>query len=256
MLKFLLTPKWIALTVITILLQPSFYLLSQWQWHRLHERQTLNSSILSNEQQQAITLEAALQGVQPQTSPTLSLDNSMQWRSVSITGKWDTEHQVLVRRQTYESNLGFWVVTPMRDTFGNVLLVNRGWIPASSSALSTPTVQSPPSDTVTMTGRIRIVKPRTNVKPQDLPARQVDQIQPLEVLQDKQLIGNAYAELITSNPESRTSDLSPILPPEISEGPHRSYAWQWMIFAIMTISGYLILVRKELLLHHKIDTEK
>jgi len=57
---------------------------------------------------------------------------------------------------------------------------------------------------------------------------------------------NAYLELTASDPQSQTEDLQPILAPEIDEGPHRSYALQWIFFAIMTVIGWVILVRKEI----------
>lgn len=244
MLKFLLTPKWIALTLIAILLQPALYSLSQWQWHRLHQREAYNKSIVTNENQSPLTLsQVLLANIEPDGQ---LFRRDAQWSPVKVAGEWYSAGQVLVRKQSYESNLGFWVVTPFVTQEAKVVLVNRGWIPAAQTALTSPSVQPVPNGTVTLTGRLRIVEPRTKPKPSDLPIGQVDRIQPAEIAPDTAVVTNGYLELISSTPESMTSDLSPILPPEINEGPHRSYAWQWIIFAIMTIIGYVILVRKEI----------
>jgi cytochrome oxidase assembly protein ShyY1 len=80
----------------------------------------------------------------------------------------------------------------------------------------------------------------------DLPTGQVDGVHPDEVLKRSVHISNAYLELTASSPQSTTSDLQSIPAPEITEGPHRSYALQWIFFAIMTLIGWGVLVRKEL----------
>ena len=240
MLKFLLTPKWIAVTLVALLLQPAFWELSQWQWRRLHERQIHNSVILKNQALDPTPLEEIIS-----TGNTTTIDKTYEWRRIDVVGTWLTEQQVLVRKQSYESNLGFWVITPFQSSSGLTILVNRGWIAASESALNTPAVMAPPEGTVEILGRVRIVAPRTKPRPTDLPTGQVDGAQPDEILAQIEHVANSYLELTASTPESRTSDLQPILAPEITEGPHRSYALQWIFFAIMTLIGWAVLVRKE-----------
>lgn len=241
MLKFLLTPKWIAVTLVALLLQPAFWELSQWQWRRLHERQTHNSVIIKNQALEPTPLEEIIS-----TGAANTIDSSYEWRRIDVVGTWLTKKQVLVRKQSYESNLGFWVITPFRSTSGLTILVNRGWIAATDSALNTPTVMDPPKEITEILGRARIVSPRTKPRPLDLPVGQVDGVQPDEIFTNGDHVSNSYLELTASTPESRTSDLQPILAPEITEGPHRSYALQWIFFAIMTIIGWAVLVRKEL----------
>jgi len=241
-LKFLLTPKWIALTVVALLLQPAFWELSQWQWRRLHQRETYNAVIVKNQ-----ALEPAmLDDVVATSNAETTIDKTLEWRRIDVIGSWLTSKQVLVRKQTFESNLGFWVITPFKSTSGLTILVNRGWIAASDSALSTPSVQNPPAGDVEILGRARIVTPRTKPRPTDLPTTQVDGVHPDEVLPGTVHISNAYLELTASSPQSTTSDLQSIPAPEITEGPHRSYALQWIFFAIMTLIGWGVLVRKEL----------
>ena len=246
MLKFLLTPKWIALTLLALLLQPALYSLSQWQWHRLAQREAHNKLIVSNENRSPLTVEQSLESNSLSESESAKFRRALQWSPVTVTGTWDSTRQVFVRKQSYESNLGFWVVTPLLTNNGRTVLVNRGWIPAAETALSTPTVLPLTQELVTLTGRLRLVAPRTQPRPNDLPTGQVDQIQPKEIVPSSGTVTNGYLELLSSSPESLTSDLSPIQAPEISEGPHRSYAWQWLIFAVLTIVGYGILVRNEI----------
>jgi len=53
------------------------------------------------------------------------------------------------------------------------------------------------------------------------------------------------AQLQTQDP-SQAGDLPRVVPPpELSEGPHFSYAIQWFTFATIALVGYGLLVRRE-----------
>ena len=228
--------------MVALLLQPAFWELSQWQWHRLHQRETYNAVIIKNQTVQP----TSLADVVSVNTDSQTIDKTYEWRRIDIKGFWLTNKQVLVRKQTFESNLGFWVITPFRSTSGLTILVNRGWTAATDSALRTPAVKSPPTGDVEILGRVRMVTTRTKPRPMDLPTGQVDGVHPDEVLANTTHVTNSYLELTASSPQSTTSDLQSIPAPEVTEGPHRSYALQWIFFAIMTIIGWGVLVRKEL----------
>lgn len=247
MYRFLLTPKWIAVSLVALLLLPAFDSLSQWQWRRLHQRQQYNAIITKNQDAAPVSLATVL------GQDGTSIDATNQWRTVHLTGTWDTAHQKLVRKKSFESELGFWVLTPFVTSEGTIL-INRGWHIAGATALDSPEIVSPPSGTVDVAARIRTLAGTPEPRPSDLPAGQVDSINPPQMTPDKSVVTNAYAELVASRPDSGV-DLKQIPAPEISEGPHRSYALQWIFFAIMTIIGWIIMVRNEAL-HQKTDDGK
>ena len=160
-------------------------------------------------------------------------DPGLTWRTVRACGTWQPTGQVMVRRKSLAATAGFWVATPLASD-GRNLIVVRGWIAAGESSQDTPAVEAPPSDPVCITARLRIAAQRTRAEPTDLPPGQVDQLEP-----------GYYAELVTSGPDSAVG-LTPWPAPELTEGPHRSYAVQWLIFALMTMIGWGVLVRGEL----------
>jgi surfeit locus 1 family protein len=53
-----------------------------------------------------------------------------------------------------------------------------------------------------------------------------------------------FLQLQTQSPPSGELPL-PEPPPELTEGPHLSYAFQWFAFATIAAVGYVILVRRE-----------
>jgi cytochrome oxidase assembly protein ShyY1 len=92
---------------------------------------------------------------------------------------------------------------------------------------------------------LRDVTERTKPAPTDLPEGQVDRIVPTEIVDSPDTLTNAYVEMTASRPESRTSEIRTLPAPEVTEGAHRSYAIQWIFFEIMTVIGWMILVRNE-----------
>jgi len=226
------------------MLQPALWSLSQWQWRRLHQRQAYNSVVLHDQALAPITI---TQLPHTTSSDGIHIGSDHEWQSVYATGTWDLAHQVLVRKKSQESDLGFWVMTPLVFSDGTALLVNRGWRAAEKSATDTPSVIAPPTGTIEILGRIRNVKPRTKNAPTDLPTGQVDLVEPHEIVPGASTITDVYVEMTNSRPDSVSSDLTPIPAPEITEGPHRSYALQWIFFMIMTAIGWVVLVRNEVL---------
>jgi len=45
---------------------------------------------------------------------------------------------------------------------------------------------------------------------------------------------------------SEGATIAPVSPPELSQGPHLSYAIQWLIFSIAVIVGWVLAIRKSL----------
>ena len=240
--KFLLTPKWILVTLICFGMLPAFQALSNWQWHRLSDRQVLNVQIQSQIDKDPVSLS----GILIDGTESKSVPSDTQWRTVEMTGTWLQPEQVLVRKKSLESNLGLWVVTPLRLTDGTVVMINRGWTAAANSAIESPVVADVPIGEVEVLGRLRNVQERTSPAPTDLPEGQVDRIVPMEIVSSEETLSNAYVEMTASRPESKTSEIRTLPEPEVTEGAHRSYALQWMFFEIMTVIGWIILVRNEL----------
>ena len=58
----------------------------------------------------------------------------------------------------------------------------------------------------------------------------------------------AYVQRVSSDPEEVTAEGAPELvalgTPELSEGPHLSYAVQWFTFTTIAVVGYALLLRR------------
>jgi cytochrome oxidase assembly protein ShyY1 len=220
---------------------PAFQALSNWQWHRLQDRQVVNAEIQAQINKEPVPITELI----VDTNGAKSVPEDSQWRTVEITGVWLQDNQVLVRKKSLESDLGLWVVTPLQLSDGTIVMINRGWTAAANSAVDSPVVSDVPVGTIEVLGRLRDVTERTKPAPTDLPEGQVDRIVPTEIVDSPDTLTNAYVEMTASRPESRTSEIRTLPAPEVTEGAHRSYAIQWIFFEIMTVIGWIILVRNE-----------
>lgn len=247
MFRFLLSPRWIALTLACIFIIPAFQALAEWQWRRLDQRHEYNKLIQSQISKDPITISQLVL----RDSDPLVLSEQATWRTVQLTGSWQAQSQVLVRRQSLESNSGLWVITPLQLTDGTVVMVNRGWTPAANSAMDSPVVAALPSGVVDVLGRVRAITPRTKPAPSDLPAGQVDRIIPLEIYASDLTISNSYIEMTASRPQSRSAEIRELPAPQVTEGNHRSYAIQWSFFEFLTVIGWVVLVRNEVIEQRK-----
>lgn len=238
MFKFLLTPKWIALTLAVIVLIPTFKALSDWQWSRFNNRQNLNNSVIESQQKPTVPF--------TELAPNGELANSNdQWRSVSASGKFILQEQYLVRKKSLDSDPGLWVVTPFKLDNGQVITVVRGWTAAAASAQLSPTLSEIPNSNFDLTGRLRQITLPIKAEPTDLPDGQRVAVDPK--------YGTAYLELISASPALNTPEIITLPGPKLTEGTHRSYAIQWIIFIVMLVGGYAVLVRNELINRRKLS---
>ena len=236
---FLRQPRWLSLAFLVVLVVPSFILLSRWQLHRLDDRRHANAVVTGNSSQAPVAVDALMTAGAPESS----VGDAQDWRPVRVEGQYDAARQVLVRRRQLDGTNGFWVATPLVTTTGAVLVVNRGWVAASGGAASTQDVAPPPSGTVTIGGRIQPSEQAPAPQPGDLPAGQVTDL-------DVHLVGGAsdvypgYVDLVSSDPVQQ-GGLTPIPLPDLSDGPHLSYAIQWVFFAVVAVVGFVVLARRE-----------
>ena len=241
MWRVLRTKQAIGLIAFVVVIVPTFLLLSRWQLHRWDERKAYNTQLEAG-------IAAAPTGVDRVIHVGASPDQvspDVEYRLVNATGRYDVSGQVLVRLRTSDSQNGFWVVTPFTSTVGATLLVNRGWVPAGKDATSTPSVPAPAAGLTSVTGRIRLTEASDGVAPADLPTGQVTSLAVSDLLARLGARGYpAYVELTASTPPP-AAGITLIPEPEITEGPHLSYAVQWIFLAVMAVGGLIYLLTLE-----------
>ena len=229
MFKNLLRPRWIILTFLLAILIYLFIELSGWQFDRYHQRIDRNKDFIT-----------AVAGVPIPIENVSQLNNLKQWGKVSLSGQYLDAESKLVRKRYLKNSLGFWVLTPFQLANKEILLVNRGWIPSANSSTSELAIPNSPTQQVLIEGYLQPME-KFKANPADLPSNQINDIN-IEKFQGN-IYPNYYIQLGKSNPAEK--DIGIIYLPEVSNGPHLSYAIQWILFALLLPIGWYVLLKNE-----------
>ena len=232
--RFLTRPKWVLFSAVMLGLVVLMVNLALWQLRRLHERRAINAEVVAAMHEDPIDA----------TAP----GPIRQWRTLTASGTYDVSQQVLIRNRSYQGQPGFHVVTPLKLADGRALLVNRGWIPLTEDG-STPTPPAPPGGPVVVTGRARASQQRgAFFSPRDPPDGTLRQLYRVDVprigQQTPYPLIDDYVELLTTTPAVAASQPVLIPAPALDDGPHLSYAGQWVFFSGCAVAGWILVVRR------------
>jgi surfeit locus 1 family protein len=162
---------------------------------------------------------------------------------VEASGTFDHSHEVVIRGQAFQGTPGVLVVTPLRlATSDLAVLVLRGFVPSADAVRADLDSLGEPG-TVTVRGLATPIASgggqpiqrdgRTTWARLDLPALRARLPYPV------------LPVLVRQTPDSGMPLLPHRLPaPELSDGPHLSYAIQWFAFAVMTVAFGVLVVSK------------
>jgi cytochrome oxidase assembly protein ShyY1 len=225
-LRFLLRPGWLALTAVVILFAVAcFAVLAPWQFDRHAERKATN---------EAITRSASAS-----PAPVQDLRQPTEWRTVSATGTYLTDDELVARLRTVQGEPAFEVLTPFRLADGSVVLVDRGFVRPDQGEV--PRYGDPPTGEVTITARFH--PDERDPRSREAPPGQVYAVDSRAAASTTGLeIDPGYLALTDGSPGVLTA-----LPlPELETGPFLSYALQWITFGVMALLAWLYFTWREI----------
>lgn len=228
--------KWCITTIIVFIGTALCIRFGIWQLDRLEQRRAFNIQVESMQNAEVLDL-----------NQTVPIDiESMEWRAVTVAGKYDFENQIALRNQYYETEYGYHLITPLQFD-RRAVLVNRGWIPADSDWRIYDEVSE-----VTVSGNIRLGQGKPSFGG-------VEDALPLDGTKlkvwnnlDVEKMSNQFSYPILNvfiQPTANENDSTPPIPYqptiELTEGSHFGYAIQWFTFATILFLGYPFYLRKQ-----------
>lgn len=173
-----------------------------------------------------------------------SFDLDQKWKPVTMTGTYLTSDQLLVRNRPYNSGPGFEVLTPLLLADGSVFIVDRGGLPTGLEQDAPDEIPAPPTGEVTVTARLKPGEP--TLPGRSAPAGQIATIQLHDIAAslDRPVYTGAYGLMATENPAPAERPQAATKPAR-DEGPHLSYAFQWLVFALFGFLGLGYGLRQE-----------
>lgn len=248
-LKMLFSRRWRVTTILVLIIAAVFVRLGFWQIDRLQTRRQRVAHV--QEQINAPLLRIAANNVDQDFT-------SMQYRHVSVSGTYDYEQEVVLRNQVWLDQYGVHhngvhLLTPLRIEGGEIsVLIDRGWIPFKESEPENRK-QYMQSGAVTVYGIIRVPQSKSEMGLVREPA-----LKPSENRRDVWNFANVSA-LASQVPyplldiyiqeEPKTQDNK--LPyahkefPDLTEGAHLGFAFQWFSLAAIVLIGYPIVLQRQ-----------
>ena len=230
---------WLLTTLLVFIGSAICVRLGIWQLDRLKQRRAFNAQVISMRAAKMLNL-----------NQNLPADiSSMEWRAVTVNGKYDFENQIALRNQYNGDQYGYHLITPLLFGNGTAVLVDRGWIPADGNAAPADWRKYDESGLITVTGQIRLgqAKPAFGGVA-DADTGHLDIWNNLNIVR---ISGQSPYPILPVyiQPNEIENDSVPPIPfqpvVELTEGSHFGYALQWFAFATILFFGYPFFLRKQ-----------
>ena len=229
----------VALVLLGLVLGGACGAAGVWQWHRFGQKKTADDELRAAARQPVAPVDEVLVAGQ-------GVDDTIRFRTVTATGRYDGTRQVLVRRRQVNDTPGFLVLTPLQTASGRTLYVDRGFVPATGAATLTPNVPDPPAGQVQVTARV--LPSEEGGLGTGLPARQIERIDvPDLAARDGVQAYPAYVEMISSTPAQQ--GLVALPAPDLTNpaggayvAQHLAYVVQWFLFSAFALAGPVVLL--------------
>jgi cytochrome oxidase assembly protein ShyY1 len=240
MCRFLVSPRWIGFHLLVVVGIVTMVNLGFWQLRRLDQRQAFNATLEERYDAPPVPIDELLT---PSSDP-----DDLEWRPVTATGTYVADATVRIVNRSQGGFPGDNIVVPLDLGDGRVLLVNRGFL---RLGLDEPPA---PDGTVTVSGRLRPSQERRTGQLSDPADGVLREAQRVDIDRLAQQIDGELLTMYVDVDESKPADsesLAPVQQPDLSEGPHLSYAVQWFVFAVAVAVGWVLAVRRSIATHRR-----
>ena len=208
-----------------------------WQYERYETRHANNELIRKN-----ISI-AALLSEDDLSSKTAS---EISWRSISLEGNFDPSKEFLIRNRYHEGKYGFGVITLFISDSGKRYWIDRGWVIAGKDAQTPPVIQKVDSLPIEVTARVRTSEIESRAQGSVFALPGADSMPKLVKWNSEQAIETEpiYFDLISSSNPEVTPEVATALP-ELSDGPHLAYSFQWILFIFLVLFAWYLVIRED-----------
>lgn len=249
----LLTPRWLGIHLLALLVLSGCIGLGAWQYARAQEP---DREVVTNPVEDL----AGAQDIRALLEPGAYLPRDKANEAVRATGTFDADDQLLAPALSPEGDEGYYVIAPLVTDDGAAVTVSRGWLPGDE-AEAAERLPAPPEGEVTVEGWLAMPQQENTrgYTAVSTPSGQVERIASALLVNEwpYPLYEGYVVQGRQSVPESAGADTgaAPVLqkipppdpPAEVQWNlKNVSYAAQWWIFGIAAVVFWGSLVRREL----------
>lgn len=210
-----------------------------WQLDRLQQRRAFNDSVRAGQSAPPERVDLLVDQAHGQV-------DALEYRRADASGRYDPSQEVILYGRTLDGEPGNHVLTPLVLGGDIALLVDRGWVPYEADTAPVGGELAPPAGRTRVVGTLVPPDRSESPEPDAAPVETVGQVD-LAVL-DAQMpyrLLPVYLLAGQQEPPQVGGLPAPAPLPELTEGPHLSYAVQWFGFAAIALVGSLVLARRD-----------
>jgi cytochrome oxidase assembly protein ShyY1 len=227
---FVLRPGWIALALVVAgFAYLSLTVLAPWQLGKNTTTSRENNQIKASLSADPVAVTTFL----PQQDSSAP---DAQWRQVTATGRYLPAAQALARLRLIAGKPAYEVLTAFAVENGPTVLVNRGYV-RPERGTEVPRVAPPPTDTVSITARLRDSETAPADSKQPFREGDVLQVYAIDTRQVAAATGTELTGSYLQLQENQPGALDAMPLPNLDAGPFLSYGIQWIAFGILAPIG-------------------
>ena len=229
--------RWAVWFLIASIFAVACVFLSQWQFDRRAQAVEKIQLIAKNFDQIPIPLESV--------ATVDYFDPALEWLPVQVDGKFLIDDAVLVRNRPLNGQPGFLQLVPFELDSGSLIAIETGWLPTGNLSDSPDLNPLPSAEAQSLVARIRPTEPTLG---RDAPKGQIATINIDSLIEKQDLSGSIFKKIyLRLDSRNNSDDLPKSLPrPAPNEGNHLSYAFQWILFAVLAFGALWFAVREEI----------
>ncbi len=243
--QYRFSPKLIP-TLAAIILVPFLASLGLWQLDRADQKREIDNGVLQAQAKETLNLNTFI------ASNSTSDFSKELYRSASLTGHYDNDHQYLLDNRTYKGRAGFHVLTPfLLKSINKTILVNRGWITYQGSRENIPDI-SITSDSINIVGVMKKQGRAIVLNNDDNDSNKLSTSYPklIQSVQLTELADELNVELLPIIIELDKTDKTGFIrewqPYYGSIDKHNAYALQWFSFSGILLFLFIKLNTKKI----------
>ena len=224
-----------AILVLLALAVCLFIGLGTWQVYRLQWKLALIERVDSRVHAAAVPAPAKAEWA----GVTAASD---EYRHVSVSGVF-LDNQAVRAQAATVLGAGFWVVTPLRQADGSIVLVNRGFVTADEQAAP----GSPQGQSVKLDGLLRITEPKGAFLRDNDPAGGHWYSRDVQAIAQQQKLTNVAPYFIDAGISQNADEPAPVggLTVVAFHNNHLVYALTWYALALMSAFAAFGLLRNK-----------
>jgi cytochrome oxidase assembly protein ShyY1 len=228
--------RFVTITALALALIFGCFQGALWQYDRYQVRHANNDLIRNNVAKTLIS----------ESSLSSSKESEIAWRRIELVGAFDPSKEFLIRNRYHEGKYGFGVVTLFKSESGKKYWVDRGWVIAGKDAQTPPSVQKITNEKVQITAHVRVQDIESQVQGSVFAIPGSNSTPKLTKWNVDQSVATEpnYFDLISSSNPAFTPDVPTPLP-ELSDGPHLAYSFQWILFIFLVAFAWYLVIRED-----------